>query len=80
MFPLLAFNLDWPFSCGMFPRITVSNALLEIKLYADQWQLRLLSFYFHTFLFSVALRGAEESGVEPAWCFPEPLPGTCHTC
>lgn len=42
-----------------------------------KWQLRLLSFDFRTFLFSVALQRAEESGVKPAWCFPEPLPGTC---
>lgn len=64
----------------MFLVMTVSNALSEIKLHTDQWQLRLLSSDFHTFLFSEALQRAKEGGVEPAWCFPEPLPGTCHTC
>lgn len=43
----------------------VSSALSESK--SDQWHLRHLSFDLHTSLFSVALRRAEEGGVEPAW-------------
>lgn len=35
IFQSLAFNLDWPFPCGLSLRITISNALLEIKSYAN---------------------------------------------
>lgn len=60
IFQSLAFNLDWPFPCGLSLRITISNALLEIKSYANGY------LDFSLFPHLLILHGSPKSWRE--WC------------